>query len=96
MVLWTLGSAWSMSGHFKLPNPDSYRDLTGAGGTACVPVALAEVESGTTGMSSSSNFTNVPRRTIPARSRASQFVSRMQPWDWVLLMFLGSGVPWMP
>ncbi len=59
------------------PNQDSYRDLTEAGGTACVPVAVAEVENGTTGMSSSSNFTNVPRRTIPARSRASQFVNRM-------------------
>ena len=80
----------------SIPNQDSYRDLTGADGTACVPISLAEVASGTTGMSSSSNFTNVPRRTIPARLRASQFVSRMQPWDWVLLMFLGSGVPWMP
>jgi hypothetical protein len=37
----------------SIPNQDSYRDLTGAGGTACVPVALAEAESGTTGMSAS-------------------------------------------
>ena len=37
--------------------------------------------------------TIVPRRTIPARSSASQLVSRMQPCDSVLPIFSGDGVP---
>src|SRR5262245_19910515 len=44
----------------------------------------------------STKFTTVPRCTMPARSSASQLVSRMQPCDSVLPIFSGDGVPWMP
>ena len=37
-----------------------------------------------------------PGETSCASSAASQFVSRMQPWDSVLPMDEGSGVPWIP
>lgn len=45
---------------------------------------------------SSLNSTVVPRSTRTARSRTSQLVRRMQPWDSVLPIFSGSAVPWMP
>ena len=44
----------------------------------------------------SKNTTFVPLLTMEASFVASQFVSRMQPCDTVLLTFEGSGVPWMP
>jgi hypothetical protein len=45
---------------------------------------LTETGGGATGESRSSNLAMVPGRTIVARSTASQFVRRMQPWDSVL------------
>jgi hypothetical protein len=44
----------------------------------------------------STNSTGVPLLTIRASARASQLVSRTQPFDAVLLTVAGSGVPWMP
>jgi hypothetical protein len=44
----------------------------------------------------STSCAGTPGPTMPASSRASQFVKRMQPWDWVLPTVDGSGVPWMP
>jgi hypothetical protein len=40
--------------------------------------------------------TGVPAPTADATCNTLQLVRRMQPWDWVLEMREGSGVPWMP
>src|ERR1700686_4757024 len=45
---------------------------------------------------SSTNTTGVPFLTLLPSRTTSQFVSRTQPWDSVLLTFEGLGVPWMP
>src|SRR5262245_8684450 len=44
----------------------------------------------------STNVTAVPLSTMAASFLASQFVSRIQPCDSVLLTCEGCGVPWMP
>ena len=44
----------------------------------------------------STKATGVPFLMLPPSRLASQFVSRTQPWDSVLLTLEGSGVPWMP
>ena len=41
-------------------------------------------------------LTFMPSRTRPANLRASQLVRRKQPWEPVLPMRSGLGVPWMP
>src|SRR6266436_6170887 len=45
---------------------------------------------------SSTNTTGVPFLIFLPSKLASQFVSRMQPWDSALLTLEGLGVPWMP
>src|SRR6266576_158797 len=44
----------------------------------------------------STNTTGVPFLTLLPNNTTSQFVSRTQPWDSVLLTLEGSEVPWMP
>ena len=39
---------------------------------------------------------DIARPDHPASSTASQFVRRMQPWDWLSPMSDGAGVPWIP
>ena len=44
----------------------------------------------------SKNLTVTPERTFLPKSFASQFVKRIQPWEAVLEIAEGFGVPWIP
>ena len=69
---------------------------------ACLPrtrrsiAAHADMTSRSSHRAHSVNDTGTPGSTSPASSSASQLVSRTQPCEPVLSIFVGSGVPWMP
>ena len=72
--------------------------VAGVGNAACVAIGAdapgARSVSGDGIVSLIS--TGVPAPIADATCNTLQLVRRMQPWDWVLEMREGSGVPWMP
>ena len=74
----------------------------GAGGGVALVASTGGAMAGVAARSAAADgiclliITGVDAATADATCSALQLVRRMQPWDWVLEMVEGSGVPWMP